>query len=227
MGGLAVDAESVYWSSTADNGVHSCPVKGCGSGEPTVLSSGAANAYTPWGLATGGGSFYVGIGGPFAITHYEIGWCNPDDCACSDGTCPLPSPGGTVPLATALAAGESGVYWTSAANNQIISNPLGTHSPAAASVLATVTGPGKIVASGDGAVYFTVAQPAGVYTCPAGGCDGGPTLFLPASGAVGDIAVDALRVYAVMGTAHNQPLGNGSVAPPQAPMGKSIVWMAR
>ena len=130
----------------------------------------------------------------------------------------------------AIAAGKSGAYWTSSASNVIVANPLGAHSPAAASLLGTVTDPGKVVVDERDVVYFTAGKPAAVYSCPLSGCGTRKTVVLsPASGGVGEIAVDSERIYAVVGTTTNPPApsASGSPAPPPAPQGTSIVWVAK
>jgi hypothetical protein len=88
-----------------------------------------------------------------------------------------------------------------------------------------VTAPGKVVVDSDGVVYFTSGQPEAVYECAAAGCNGQPTVALSGQGAIGDIQVDAKRLYAVVGAQSNQPSGNGSA--PHAPMGAAILWIAK
>lgn len=228
VGAVAADATNVYWTSTLDQSVHECPIDGCAGPYPTALAIGSVNALDPWGLVVRDGRFY------FAYAQYGFGFsegvggCSIAGCTCTMGACVLPSPVASAPAVTALAAGMSGIFWTSESTNEIIANPIGTNSPAAASLLGRATVPGKIAVDPDENVYFTTQQPQAIYRCAAGGCGDKPTVAASGLGSLGDIVVDAKRIYAVTGTQTNQVMpAAASSAQPAAPTGSAIVWVAR
>jgi hypothetical protein len=227
VGAVAADAMFVYWTSNLDSSVHVCPMPGCTM--PTVLGAGSVDPLDPWGLVVRDGRFYFALGGRFTLGMNGVGNCSLAGCTCSQGACMLPSPvGAAAAPATAIAAGPSGITWTSASANQIFDNPIGTNAPAGASLLAAATVPGRIATDPDDNVYFTTAQPAAIRACAAGGCNGNPTVAMAGMGPIGDIAVDAKRVYAVVGTQTNQltPAPASSMQP-AAPIGTAIVWVAK
>ncbi len=227
VGAVAADSTDVYWTSTVDSSVHACSLKGCNM--PTALGAGSVDPFDPWGLVARGGRFYFALGGAFDLGVNGVGGCSLAGCTCSQGACMLPSPDGSPPAtATAIAAGPSGISWTSQSENKVFDNPIGTNSPAAASVRATATAPGRIAIDPDDNVYFTTAQPPAIASCAAGACNGEPTVAVSGLGPIGDIAVDAKRVYAVVGTQTNQvsPAPASSLQP-AAPTGTAIVWVAK
>jgi hypothetical protein len=229
VGAVAADAKNVYWTSTVDQSVHACPIEGCADGGPAVLAAGSVDSSDPWRLVVRGGRFYFAFS-PFFGSMGGVGGCSLAGCTCSSGACVLPSAAGSPPAVTAIAAGTSGVCWTSESTNVVIANPIGTNSPAAASVLATATAPGKVAIDPDDNVYFTTGQPEAIYRCAAGGCNGKPTLAASGLGSLGDIAVDAKRIYAVVGTQTNQTsfLTNGVLTSQlAAPVGTAVVWVAK
>jgi hypothetical protein len=127
---------------------------------------------------------------------------------------------------TAVAAGPSGVYWTSAAANQVLALPLGSDAGVAGGgILATVPSPGALAVDSEN-VYFTTTQDGGaIYDCAVGGCNQTPSLVASHLGSIGALAVDAQRIYAIVGAPSSLP------PPPifglSPSMGTAIVWIAK
>ena len=217
---VATDAQNVYW--TYGQNVYECPIGGCDGRSPTLLVAGAVEMSSgPWALAAKNGSIY------FADSQAGVGGCSvASGCACapaSEGACMLdPS---TTLEADAVAAGASGVYWTSRATNQVFAVPLAPDAGGSSDgVFATAAAPGSLAVDAND-VYFTTRQNGGaIDKCAVGGCNGIPTVVASGLGPLGDLQVDAQRVYVVVGTVSD---------PAQAPYGvvtltgTAIVWIAK
>lgn len=217
LGDVATDGTNVYWTSTADDSVHFCPLGGCEGGAPgraayNVLAAHEVNAGFPWQLAVGGSMVDFGQGGDAGPS--DVWLRTPSACACTF-SCSLQVSSEGAP--TAIAADTAGAYWTTAAG-AVIASPLESHST---SVLARATNPGHIAVDSAGVVFFTAEQPAGVFACATAGCNGHPATVLSGEGTFGEVAVDFTRVYAVTGAMINEPVGL------TAPVGTAIVWVAK
>jgi hypothetical protein len=221
--GMAVVADSndVYWAAPA--GVLDCPVAGCatGGGPTTLVSIGSGEvAPSPWDLAVGGGFVYfTNFGGGVGSCGLSSGGCS---CPPFAGGCMLGSLSeipDTPP--TALALGASSVYWTLASANDVVAVPFAPPDAGvpSAGLFATVESPGDIAVDSEN-VYFTTTQGSGaIYKCAVGGCNQTPTVFASGLGGLGAIAVDAKRVYVIVGTQ------NDGITGPS--MGNAIVWIAK
>ena len=218
QGAVAANAQSVYWlwpeTGTETWGVRECPLSGCGTATPIDVAFGAANPNEPWALAAGpGGVYYSDVGG-------GVGGCSSAGCACSSddpGSCELAT--GNLEAA-AIAVGDAGVFWASL-NQVFVSAPDGSGSSPNAGVVGQSSTSSTIeaLAVDDENVYFTTDDDGGsIYSCAVSGC-GEPTLVASDLTGVGDIKVDAHRIYAVVGT------GVGASVPPGGGIG--VVWIAK
>jgi hypothetical protein len=212
VGCIVADAAHVYWAY--DRSVYECPIGGCGDGgSPTILGSGLGLVdVRPWGLAVRDGTVY------YADVAYGVGTCSMPSGSCMilDTSIQL--------TATAIAAGPNGVYWASNGANQVLATPLDAGGPIDG-LFATVASPGALAVDSEN-VYFTTQQGGGaIYKCPVAGCNQTPTVVASGLGSLGDLQVDAQRIYVVVGTQRNAPLV--PIAPLATITGNAIVWIAK
>jgi hypothetical protein len=193
---LVTDLRSdVFWLQSADSSVHACSWLGC-SGSPRIIAPSMVNA-SPRGLATDGEHVY------FTMPGGSLGWCK-----AAGGSCTFDVPIGTNEALDALTAGPSGLYGTSGDRVLRIQPNFTDSTMSAQTLLAVVPSPGHL-ALDDVQVYFTSQDKGGaIYRCGLGGCSGTPFLVAEGLGALGDLEVDADRIYVVVG-------------------GNTIVWLAK
>ncbi len=216
VGSVVADADNVYWTYVQT--VYECPLGGCAnvSPSPALLASGTVDANGPGRLAVRDGSIY------FAETGSGVG-----TCSVVSGNC-MPADPLNLLEVTALAAGPSGVYWTSAGANQVLAIPPGSPDADATSgaLFATVASPGALAVDSEN-VYFTTTQEGGaIYRCAVGGCNQTPSVVAINLGPLGAVAVDGQRIYAVVGigTQTNPPPGPFGLS---TTTGTAIVWIAK
>jgi hypothetical protein len=218
QGAVAANAQSVYWmwpeTGTETWGVRECPLSGCGTGTPIDVAVGVANPGETWALAAGPGGVY------YSDVYGGIGGCSSSGCGCATGdpgSCEVAS--GNFETA-AIAVGDAGVFWASL--NQVFVSTLGGSGSSAnpgvvgqSSTSSTI----EALAVDDDNVYLATDDDGGsIYSCAVSGC-GEPTLVASDLTGVGDIKVDAHRIYAIVGTEV------GASVPPGGGIG--VVWIAK
>jgi len=219
QGAVVANAQSVYWmtpeNGTETWGVNECPLSGCGTGTPIDVAFGAADPNEPWAIAAGPGGVY------YADIADGVGGCSSSGCACSTddpGSCEIAN---SNLEAAAIAVGSASVFWASL-NQVFVSTPDGSGSSPNAGVLVQSSPSSTIeaLAVDDENVYFTTDDDGGsIYSCAVNGCGDVGTLVASNLTGVGDIKVDAHRIYAVVGTEV------GASVPPGGGLG--VVWIAK
>jgi hypothetical protein len=184
--GVATDTTSVYWG-TYDT-IYACPLSGC-NGSPTTVATGLFAQDPLRGLAQSGGYLYF-------TSQYSVETCPvAGGCDCTGmGSCATGASEGV--SATAIAARPGGVYATFASAGAVVA--LGTgRTPVLP--FAAARGVGDVATDGDH-VYFTSQEANGsISACALDSCDGGPSVIASNLGTLGALAVDATRVYVVVG----------------------------
>jgi hypothetical protein len=211
-GPVATDSNNVYWYGQSR--VLACSLGGCEGGVPTptapiMMSPGGT---TPWALAAASGDLY------FADVVASIGRCSvAGGCACPYESCAfgdMPGP------ALAIGIGSTAVYWTAAMTGAVMDRPL-TDSGPPPGILVSASGPGDLALDAEN-VYFTSLDDGGtIYRCAVGGCNLSATVVASGLGPLGGLAVDAQRIYAVVG----QQSTGGPL--PNTVLGDAIVWVAK
>jgi len=213
VGAVAADTDNVYW--TYAQTVYESPLSGCANlgACPSFLAMGGVVGSAPGQLAVRDGSIY------FAQTGSGIGTCK-----VASGVCMPADPTNQLPV-TAVAAGPSGVYWTSGTANQVLALPLGAADAGivGGGRLASVTSPGALAVDSENAYFATTQDGGAIYSCAVGGCNETPSLVASHLGSISALAVDAQRIYAIVG-AGNAPPPLFGLSPST---GTAIVWIAK
>jgi hypothetical protein len=200
VGAVVTNAQSVYWMSPENGsenwGVSECPLSGCGTGTPIDVAFGGADPSEPWALAAGTDGVY------YADVADGVGWCSASGCGCATdepGSCEIAN---SNLEAAAIVVGNGSVFWASL-NEVLVSTADSAASSPNVGVLVTAGASSTIgtLAVDNDNVYFTTGDDGGsIYSCAVTGCGIDPTLVASNLTGVGDIKVDAHRIYAVVGT---------------------------
>jgi hypothetical protein len=205
LGAFAVNDTQAYFTGMNGAGlVQECPSSGCTA--PTTFASGQAD---PNDMVVGDANLYwldFGISSGAKTPMYSDGGVM---------TCPLGGcDGGPTALATGLSDPRSLVvngataYW--ADGESVLACSVNGCNDAPTTIVTLPPSDGQVLAVAADAtnVYFGATTSVDgfswqVFACALGGCADGPTLLSSTmgGGAVGEIAVDATRVYFVSGDA--------------------------
>jgi hypothetical protein len=196
--GLVTASPFVFWIQSADFSVHVCSSPACPGGPWAV--EGPSADLSPWELAADGDYVYYGTPGN------NVAWCAV--AVDSGGNCNWDVTIGNVQPFYALAHGPTGLYGTTGDRVLWIQPNFVDWTMTTATPLALVQSPGNL-ALDDVQVYFTSQDEGGaIYRCPLGGCSGSPFLVAEGLGTLGDIKVDAERIYVIV-------------------EGNAVVWLAK
>ena len=193
VAGLAVDASSVYWTTTgtqwgSDGTVMKCAAGGCDN-QPTLLAAGLPIPYVITADQTS--VYWVDIGNGFMYgPDTAIRKCASQGC----GQSPASLFTGIQPEALAVGAGK--LFWTSggAGQDSLWTSAVDGSSP---QMLANVDGFALHIAVSPTTLAWTVDAIGGggsIWVCAPGACSPKLLLSLPAAG-LSAVALDAENVY--------------------------------
>lgn len=185
---VQIDASRVYWTSSYDGVVSSCPLAGCG-GNPTVIASGLT---VPWGIAVDASNVYLTI------------WNGSINAPATNGgeiaICPLAGCSGKP---TALSSVENQpwqivvdgttAYWTNFKDSSVKSCALPSCSNP--TIIASGEGGPSGIAVDAKNVYWTNYTSGSVRVCDKTGCDKMSATIAVGQNHPNNIVLDATNVW--------------------------------